>query len=204
MATSVSPKQMSPNEEDDLLLDASGDLRSGQQPSPAPPPRSPSAPVIPVEKLTPGSFRLVRHQADRVRSFIQNKEKARAFLDYNLRLQQQALRPKWMQPTPSMPLLPGSTPFPRDVHDQWTNITRKYERKLHKQVTKSLPSVIDAMEERIHLEREAGLQKVKDNISDSAEKRRAEFLYLRFVNQTDRIPSLLSRQRGAGRRSTNL
>jgi hypothetical protein len=109
-----------------------------------------------------------------------------------------------MQPTPSMPFLPGSTPFPRDCHDQWNNIARKYERRLHKQVTKSLPSVIDAMEERIHLEREAGLQKLKDNIQDSAEKRRAELLYLRFVNQTDRIPSLLSRQRSVGRRSTNL
>jgi len=192
MASSDPSSNLTKKEEDDLLLDAHGDIRSGQQ-------RSPPA----AAKLTPENFRIVRQQADRLRSLIHNKEKTRAFLDYNLRLQQQELRPKWMQPSPAMPLLPGSTPFPREVHEKWTSISRKFERKLHKQVINSLPSVMDSMDEKIHLERDAGLQKVKNNIQEPSQKRRAEILYLRFVNQTDRISSLSSRRQTARRQENS-
>ena len=116
MATSES-SSLSHKEEDDLLLDANGDFRSGQrEPTPSKRPVFPT----PIEKLTPDNFRLVRHQSDRVRSFVHNKDKSRAFLDYNLRLQQQQLRPKWMHPSPSMPLLPGY-PFSAGISREMEN-----------------------------------------------------------------------------------
>ena len=170
--------------DDDALLDDNGDLKSGQ-PLPSSSGKSPKSSVQPVAKLSRENFRLVRYQSDRVRQIMINRDKAKAFLDYNIRLHQQEIRPKWMPAPPCLPLLPGSTPFPHALHEDWRTTTSKYERKLHKKVIKHLPNVIDCMEEKIHIERESRLQNVKENISDPSQKRRAELLFLRFVNQTE-------------------
>ena len=99
-----------------------------------------------------------------------------------------------MPAPPCLPLLPGSTPFPHALYEDWKATTSKYEKKLHKKVIKNLPNVIDCMEEKIHIERESRLQNLRESISDPAQRRRAELLFLRFVNKTDQPSSFPSRR----------
>jgi len=161
------------------LLDDNGDLLSAQ-------PRATVAKqTSPVVRLTPENFRLVKQHSAKVRGLVHNKEKTQAFLDFNLRLLSQGVRPKWMAPTPNPPLLPGYIPFPGEFHDTWKTVTAKYERKLHKYVTRHLPTVIDAMGDQISVEREASLQRLKAAIEDSTQRKRAENLFRRFVNKQD-------------------
>lgn len=114
---------------DDILLDESGDLKSGQQ-SPRPPART-ERPVVNAVRLTRENFRMVQQCTKKVRALMTSRDKTKAFYDHNLRIYQQEIRPNWMTVNQPLPFLPGSTPFPKELHDVWKSTTAKFEGKLH-------------------------------------------------------------------------
>jgi hypothetical protein len=165
---------------DTILLDDEGDLRSDQ---PKHLEYSPSKPELPP-KLSTENFRLVKHQASKVHHAMNIRDRSQAFQDYNSRMFEQRIKPRWLPPTPCPPLLPGSTCFPSELHLSWNKIVAKYERKLHKTIVISLPTAIGLLEEKIHLSRNNGINLIKSGITDPDQRRRAELVFIKLAQRT--------------------
>ena len=77
---------------DYLLFDETGSIKSGQEQASLP------------EQLTKENYRLVKHLADKVKAHTINKNRTKAFLEYNTRMSDQQVKPRWLPISPSPPI----------------------------------------------------------------------------------------------------
>ena len=178
----ASPRNV--EEEDEILLDMAGEIPSAQ-------------PAEEDRRLTPENFRIVKEFSDEVRSLTNNRENLRSFYDNNLRLYEQSIRPRWLGRSPSPPILPGIVSLPPKFHDEWSKTTKKYEAKLHRKVIKYLPDILDDLNSSIATTRSTNLQQVLTKVQETkpGQKKRAEIIYMRLCNRTERVPLFNSRNR---------
>ena len=202
MASQKSPQLIDEKmEEDDdtLLLDDEGNIKSAQPQPTESPVKSPVKTVkSPPEnlRLTRENFRIVREQADPVRSLVVTRDHLRNFSDTNLRLYGQSIRPRWLGRPMSPPVLPGNTFFPTEFHNEWRTIVQKYETKLHRKIVKILPTMLDALDADITATRNRNLERVKELVQETSpgQRKRGEAIFMKLCTRTERVPPMDSRR----------
>lgn len=170
-------------EDDALLFDNSGDLQSAQKDASLP------------DRLSAENFRIVKHLTDKIRNHTVSRNKSKAFMEHNVRIYDQRIKPRWLPASPSPPLLPGSASFTAELHQEWNQLIAKTERKLHKKVVNALPDIINSLELTIQQEREKGMEEIRNSITHPGQRRRAELVFAKLINNIEH-QAVWSRPRG--------